>query len=178
MARHRQKDEEAGAEGYGILNTRKVLPRHTPYPVKMLIYFCAAHVERPRWQDSHKEAYFAQRRPTTPTPSTTTAATSRSATTPRISALHTSTRKRAHFATCFEQLRYSVLGRPRFWAGNQLPYRNSRSKRSISIRVVLADRSALLVGRPFPTSTGAVPRHRVRRCSLRRHLQSGYGELV
>jgi hypothetical protein len=24
MTRHRQKDEEAGAEGYGILNTRKV----------------------------------------------------------------------------------------------------------------------------------------------------------
>jgi len=25
MTRHRQKDEEAGAEGCGILNTRKVL---------------------------------------------------------------------------------------------------------------------------------------------------------
>lgn len=45
MARHKQKDEEAGAEGCGILNTRKYNTRSTDRFV-VLILIRQAHVER------------------------------------------------------------------------------------------------------------------------------------
>lgn len=45
MARHKQKDEEAGAEGCGILNTRKYHVHHVQFTA-VLTSRRQAHVER------------------------------------------------------------------------------------------------------------------------------------
>lgn len=55
MTRHRQKDEEAGAEGYGILNTRKVSFRVNADTRRLTVGVTTAHVERSRRQNRHKE---------------------------------------------------------------------------------------------------------------------------
>jgi hypothetical protein len=51
MARHKQKDEEAGAEGCGILNTRKYYVNYQTYLTAMLTALRQAHVERRGRQD-------------------------------------------------------------------------------------------------------------------------------
>lgn len=64
MARHRQKDEEAGAEGCGILNTRKVSSQLIAHDTNTDSCFTGiAHVEGLRRKNRNQEAYFAERHP-------------------------------------------------------------------------------------------------------------------